>query len=380
MVARSLSLRSATKHLYLPIMETVHFGRALYYPHIFPQSRLWLRTAALYHDQISRIVPAGFVSSAYDRHGSPELLNDFEALQEAGFIDDKHPDGFRQDVGEQFINFIAPLLQGSKTKATLKRKLGSQDWKPYNMYRAKIDPGLVDLLEPEGLVRNLNDHEVEFDASIGGLYMLFLARQMASHYPIVSDDPMYEVLTHVPLQDEFGSAPVDRGLLLATAVFTSVVPIDIVSVGIKDLIKFREDFEGERKAFYDWIATFRSDLGKMIDPKQLEEAVAHHKSTVERRVEVLKKKFGLLNLKTGTGIFSFSIPGLVTTIYANAKESPAVMLGSGALVLAGTAINAMWERWLIKADAPVSYVHSMRKQLKPKDYAGELIQLHLSGR
>jgi hypothetical protein len=209
--------------------------------------------------------------------------------------------------------------------------------------------------------------------------MLFLARQMAIHYPIVSDNPMYEVLTHVPLQDVSGAAPVDRGLLLATAVFTSAVPIDIELVDIKELIRFREEFKDERKAFYDWIAAFRSDLGKLSDPKQLEEAVAHHRAAVERRMDALKKKFGVLNLKTGTGIFSFSMPGLITTFYATAKENPAVMFGGGVLVLAGIAANALLERWLIKADAPVSYVHSMRKQLKPKENAGKLVQLQLSG-
>ena len=247
------------------------------------------------------------------------------------------------------------------------------------MYRAKIEPGLIDLLEPEGLVRNVNDYEVEFDASIGGLYMLFLARQIANHYPIVSDDPVYELLTHVPLQDASGAAPVDRGLLLATTVFTSAVPIDIESVDIKELIRFREEFTDERRAFYDWIATFRSDLGKLSDPKQLEEAVAHHKAAVERQMHALRKKFGVLNLKTATGIFSFSMPGLITTIYASAKQNPAVMFGGGALVLAGIVANAMLERWVIKADAPVSYVHSMRRQLKPKEYASSLIQLQLSG-
>jgi hypothetical protein len=48
-------------------------------------------------------------------------------------------------------------------------------------------------------------------------------------------------------------------------------------------------------------------------------------------------------------------------------------------VLAGIAANAALERRLAKADAPVSYVHSMREQLKPKEYAGELIELGLSG-
>jgi hypothetical protein len=86
----------------------------------------------------------------------------------------------------------------------------------------------------------------------------------------------------------------------------------------------------------------------------------------------------VLNLKTSAGIFSFSMPGLVTTIHGTAKNNPTVMLGGGALVLAGNAANALLERWLVKADAPVSDVHSMRKQLKPKEYASKLIQLQLS--
>jgi hypothetical protein len=327
---------------------------------------------------MSRIVPAGFVPSAYDRHNGPELLNDFEMLQDAGFIEDKFPEGVRQEASEQFINFITPLLQGTNAKATLTAKLGSKDWKPYNMFRPKVEQGLLDLLEPEGLVRNVNDHEVEFDSSIGGLYMVFLARQMARHYPIVSDDPMYEVLTHVPLQDAGKPAPVDRGLMLAKCVFTSVVPIDIESVDIKDLLKFREDFDDERKEFYNWIAAFRSDLGKITDPDQLEEAVEHHKDTVVRRTKRLKKRLALLKLTTGTGIFSVSAPGWITAVYGAAKGNSSVMLGGGALVVAGIAAKAGMEHWLLKDDAPVSYVHSMRQQLKPKAYAGEFIQLELS--
>ena len=237
-------------------METVHFGRALYYPHIFPQSRQWLRTAALYHDGIGRIVPERFVPSAYDRHSGPELLRDFEALQDAGFIEDKYPNEVLPEVSDQFIEFLAPLLQGQKRKERLREKLGSRDWKPYNMFREKIEPGLIDLLETEGLIRPVNDYEVEFDASIGGLYMLFLARQMAKHQPIVSDDPTYEALTHVPIQQSTTGAPVDRGLLLANAIFTSAVPTDIESVDIHDLIKFRQDFEESESPFMNGLQSF----------------------------------------------------------------------------------------------------------------------------
>jgi hypothetical protein len=68
---------------------------------------------------------------------------DFEAIQAVGFIEDKNPDGVLQDVGEQFVNFIAPLLPGTENEIPAEGKLGSRDWKPYNMYRERIPPGLI---------------------------------------------------------------------------------------------------------------------------------------------------------------------------------------------------------------------------------------------
>ena len=360
-------------------METIHFGRALYYPHIFPQSRQWLRTSALYHDGIGRIIPEGFVPSTYDRHNGPELLRDFEALRAAGFIEDQHPNHVLNQVSERFVEFLAPLLQGPERKERLRNKLDSRDWKPYNMFREKISPALVDLLEPEGLVRPVNDYEVEFDASIGGLYMLFLAREMAKHQPIVSDDPLYETLTHLAIQEEPTGAPIDRGLLLANAIFTSAVPVDIESVDIRDLIRFREDFGGERIAFYDWIANFSADLAKITDPKQLEQAVKHHAAGIQTRISSLKAKLGALKLKCGTGIFTFSMPGMLTSTWGLATQNPILLIGGGTLVVAGIVANTALEHRVTKGDAPLSYVHSMRTRLKPKEYAGKMIELNLSG-
>ena len=94
------------------------------------------------------------------------------------------------DVKEEFVEFLTPLLQGPRRKERLREQMGSRDWKPYNMFRDKIARGLIERLEPEGLIRPVHEYEVEFDESIGGLYMLFLARHMAKHQPIVSDDPM----------------------------------------------------------------------------------------------------------------------------------------------------------------------------------------------
>jgi hypothetical protein len=42
-------------------MPTVELGKALYFPYIELGNRVqWLKTAALYHDRIFRIVPGGY--------------------------------------------------------------------------------------------------------------------------------------------------------------------------------------------------------------------------------------------------------------------------------------------------------------------------------
>ena len=356
-------------------MDTVHFGRALYYPHIFPRSRQWLRTSALYHDRIGRIVPHGFLPSDHNRHKDPALRQDFEALQEGGFIENAYPKGVLNQVGEQFIEFIAPFLDGDDRRERLRRELGSEEWKPYNMYRGKIDQGLVELLEPEGLIRRVNDHEVEFDASIGGLYMLFLARELAKHQPIVSDEPMYEALALTGVQKQKKASSNDAGLLLANAIFTSIVPIDIESIDIHDLLKFREDSSEERIAFYDGLASIRADLSKLTEQKQLHEAVEHHAAAIKTKMSSLEMRLGALKLKCGNGVFSFSLPGALVGSWGLKTDNPAVLIGGGTLVIAGIIVNSVLDHWIARSDSPLRYVHSMRNNLQPKEYARKMADL-----
>jgi hypothetical protein len=176
-IFRSLPARHRRFYLrgeavYSRIMKPISFGRALYYPHIFPRDRRWLRTAALYHDGLARIVPRNFMPTEYDRHGSIDILHDFEALQESGFIDDEYPDQVLQDVGTQFLEFIAPSLENAERRSRLVSQIDSGEWRPYNMFRQKIDPSLLALLEEEGLVRSVNDYEVEFAGQVGGFYVI----------------------------------------------------------------------------------------------------------------------------------------------------------------------------------------------------------------
>ena len=75
------------------LMQTIEYGHALYYPHINFRSRRWLRTAALYHDNIARIVPNG--APVREEQWSDEqkaLYEDRYALESAGFLEIEVPD------------------------------------------------------------------------------------------------------------------------------------------------------------------------------------------------------------------------------------------------------------------------------------------------
>jgi len=75
-MGRSCVVPVEGRAVYSRIMKPISFGRALNYPYIFPQDRRWLRTAALYHDGLARIVPKNFMATEYDRHGSIDILRD----------------------------------------------------------------------------------------------------------------------------------------------------------------------------------------------------------------------------------------------------------------------------------------------------------------
>lgn len=320
------------------------------------------------------------MATEYDRHGSIDILRDFEALQTAGFIDDEYPDHVLQDVGSEFLDFISPSLESPERRSRLVSKLDSNEWRPYSMFRQKIDPALLALLEEENFVRPINDYEVEFAGQIGGFYMLFLAKHMAKHRPIVSDNPTFEALTYAPP----GLGPVaigggDPGLVLANVAFRTAVPIDIEAVPINELIKFRVDFEGERISFYDSISKMTADLEAIKDPKLLRQAIQHHSIAIEQRVNSLDKKLRLLKLTSGRGIFSVSIPACVTAAWGLGVTNPFALLAVGSVVVGSMLVSSRLERYLAKADSTVAYIHSLRKNWSPKTYAKGFIELNLAG-
>lgn len=367
----------------------LQYGQAIYYPHVHFRSRAWLRTAALYYDSITRIVPNGLIP--YDRLKKPdrwytgelEALDDVRALQDAGFVRDEDPHPVVEKVGNEFREFALTVLRDEGRRKKLLPELYKGE-PIYTIHPAKIDPGLLTTLKELRLARlgvGGVDGDWELDSVTGAFYMLLLAERMANNRPLVSDNAVYQSLTQAPLPNRSeanNKSALDSGFVTASAVMDSVIPTNIASIPIKTLIKFRQEHEEERRSFYDAMAKLTKDMENIHTLTELREVVDAHEKTVSTNVNNLKRKLRNININCAIGAFAVSPPSVVTASWGLSSTNPYVLAGTGALVLCGALVKSTLDRKAARAESPWAYLLSVRRNFKAQRVAREIILLNLN--
>lgn len=355
----------------------VDFGHALYYPHIEFNNRKWLRTSSLYHDVIGRIVPSSF-SPAWDGSVEAQLLrDDVWRLEGEGFLTSEYPGPFTATVANAFYELALANAEPER-RAKLLPVLPNAD-EPFTLYKEKVDPTLLELMKVMHLARELDDHQVEADPIAGAIYMRTLAEHMAGQRPLITDDPVFEAMAYSPRTDE-SELRRDNGFLLANAVFRTVIPLDVEKVPLEDLVSFRRDHRDLRLGFQSEIKKMAADLAKLNRKDQIQQALDHYTDAVDASVNKLEAKLRLLKIGAGTACFSVSLPGWVTAGWGLGLTNPLVLVGTIGAVLAVTVTKSVLERQLTTGDSGFGYVHYLRRDLTPRQYAEGIVQLNLSAR
>ena len=177
------------------------FGKALYYPSIEINNIEWLKTALLYWDDITRIVPSGYI---------PQDSDDIKRIKgELGLINNIEPNaGLVYSASESFFDWLFDIIENpdtieyyfSKHKAYYKRRykgyqerykdpellkkvLGkmAEDGNTYINVN-KLSPELKDILCETGIAKQGNElweSWIKVDDEIGIMYMSFLARSIS---------------------------------------------------------------------------------------------------------------------------------------------------------------------------------------------------------
>lgn len=355
---------------------------ALYYPYIHFRSRHWLRTAALYYDQITRIIPAGSepdtVLGYSELLEDPRaLLDDVRALRDADIIVEEHPEPHTEAVAEQFFDFASTLLLDPLQRMLIAPQLARRK-AFYTIHPGKIDPTLARLLQEHDVARRIGDANSDWalDPVIGGLYMLFLARHMAGKRPLVSDNSVYQSLLYAsfsvarPRGAPLQTPCADNAFKLATAVVRTVIPIDLEDAPIDKVLKVREQYAQHRYRFQEKV----SELAKSLDAATSTAAsnkVTQQLESISDEVENIRDKLLSQDIGLGSAILSLAVP-----VTAALEGNFSMALLSGAVAVATGVARYFVERRVVER-SPWTYLVKANSYLAPKQFADRIIRLNL---
>jgi hypothetical protein len=360
--------------------------RALFYPHIHFRSRRWLRTALLYYDDISRIVPPGVepdTLEAYREFSSEptELLDDVRMLQEARFLVDEHPKNIGK-AADEFLDFVVnSLTDCGKRRALFPALMRLARGRLFSIHPGKIDPYLIDRLRELNLAKDTRDlwhdaYNVEFATAV--LYMGFLANQMSGNRQLVSDNPVYQSLIYrLGTGSTVTASQQDGEFRLAAAVFRAVTP-EVERTPVQALLRLREQCAAERHRFQDKMAEFAKDIGSAKNQDDAENAVCRHASKISDEVETLKDKLRSSGIAYATSLFSVSVPSYLTAAWGFGVKSAAAIVAAGAVAISASTVKYCLDRRAAKRESPYTYLISTSKWVSAERMVQDIVTLNLN--
>lgn len=323
--------------------------RAVYYPYLEITDTIWLKTAALYYDQLDRIVPEGYKPK--DHRTARALIEHFE------FIKDVDPKSIAMDIMPDFRAFIIRNLKVKKAREEILEKLENKfDFeKTLSIRVGKVGPNLIEELQRLGFHVTLNQTktEYEFDQVTGSLYMAFLANHMAGRFQssVVTNDLLFQLLIrHIQRPDKD-----DQAFRFASVIIPAAVPEPLRDIPIRKIIRFRKYHNSERRNFYHQMNRLVSDLNGAESQEALDDILRHRHKDIDAAANELRKSLRGVKIDTGSGMISLSAPGALSALGAAAGTG-------GVIALAGAkGFNYVKDYHKAKAGSPAAYVLSLQK-------------------
>jgi hypothetical protein len=346
--------------------------RALYYPFIHFRDEAWVRAAALYWDELGRIVPYG----GYGFRDAPSIT----ALRDAKFIAEFEPDGADYDVSQAFASLVdewkgplkerysvdEPRAEGAETTEFFVPD-GTDPTLAY-VNVDKMHPSLRELLERE--------HLADMDQRPGwagmhprmvAVYMTALAQVMASQkaaFPMTDETidyvsvsgPDVEHIARALLEDVALPKRTARDVeeAMVSVAIESVLPSRLADMPIDEVIDLRNRYAPHRVRFQDGMGKLVGQLSHLEGPMSAKDFDDHVRNEYKKRIKIPLAELSdeLHDNHVETAI------GLVGTGFAVPAGLGAVLGAAGVVVAppVGVAIGVAWATWLAvrrmrKADA-----------------------------
>jgi len=355
------------------------FGHALYYPYINLTNKNWLKHAFLFWDKISRIVPSSVTPS-----DNEDVIR---IRSETGFIEDYSPD--KWVVSNTFKDFIRFLERF--TDIIDQRKIGKlkdlqnrnyskkrYDYLLSNAFHRtqgtyihieKFDRKLVELLIDLDLAvpgENQWENWVRIDNDLGFIYMTYLAKVISieKSLPIVTDIEEFYSHASIAEQEVVSNYHSNIEHKIGNLLITSFVPKDINSVPIDKLIKIKEKYSQERRAFFGTVSELCQKIPSIDNKSALTDALNQYGNLLIDQTNQLKLAFNTNKIDTINKFICISVPSSLASLteYIPVEYKP---LGISAGIVYGllSSVHTYKKETNQLHQNPLSYLISIQSEL-----------------
>ncbi len=363
-------------------MPTFH---GLYYPYIHFQNEGWLKGAALYWDEMSRIVPAG--TSLHDS-------DDVRRLSDAGFVHDKTPQDGAHKIAEPFRRLLRTHGETLQQRFDI---AAMPETERAEIFDEKMDWELVNDLDQLKLIKRRRDRWIGMHPTLANVYMTALAEAMAPDIgarPVAdqtTDHLAVSGLTFERLTDLLLSAEQERGLPLgkeqeveeamATIALRSVLPANPSSIPIDQIISFRETYKEERGLFQTEVGKIVKELDHITHMTNKNEIHRHLQGEYDKRLAGKVDRLGQAMRKANWSVVDSAIAascalpaGLAAGLAAMGLALPAAAAGVVGGGYAGWSILRKRRDAIDQTLKPSaeSYLYRAKAIASPKELAEEV--------
>lgn len=305
----------------------------LYYPTINIPKNAWLKSALLYWDEVSSIVP-----SDYNGNLLLDLDKDLEYLIDIEIFRPIKPETLiiEQDSWEEFENFqneFREVVNGRRFQTRLKRQRRPfvsrihsnkiQDLRTAKVHSNKTSDGLFYFLEEKGLAKREDGNDwIQFEQNTALLYMSLLAKYLADidseHTSIGTDNAVYENFN-------FQKVKKADGFPVASLALKNILPSPKNNVSIEKIIKFKEKRKDNLKHFNSKLSDFQKKASKSESNSELKETTINFQDELVKGVNDLVQVLGdskiETTLKTVKTLINLKSPTLIASTGAIINNS-----------------------------------------------------------
>ena len=303
----------------------------LYYPHIEIANDAWLKASLLLWDCVYRIVPKAYtptdnypVKLAAD-HGLVQAIT----LEPADF----------QTIAKEFTSFLSRLpflpagLDAFQTDRLHKDKIDSQLYPVLERLATRIDPdGFLDL--PEGVSRG---------------YMMHLAKSVAGRRNLATATDSRHAWTISPYYHDNGNydenvCNPEAQAFYTSMVFRDLVPANLMTVDMKDVVEFVEKRRDERENLRNSLNDFVEQLAACDSPDHVRSLCEVFVRRIEQAKQEFRRSMGFLNRDDRHALLTVGMPVAATVFGALGVDPFSFTKLAGSVSLGAVAAYADYKK------------------------------------